>query len=53
MNALTPSPIPTLVLSLILFKRDNSRVRDRIILTDAKFMMIKTKLTIAAYFLES
>lgn len=46
-------PIPTLLVSLILFKRNNARVRDRIILMDVKFMMIKTKLTLVAYFLES
>lgn len=47
MDALTPSPIPTLVLSLILSKRNNARVRDRIILMDA------TELTLMAYLLES
>ena len=47
MDALTPSPIPTLVLSLILSKRNTARVRDRIMLMDA------TELTLMAYLLES
>ena len=49
---LLPHPqFPPCFLSPTLSARNNARVR--IILRDAKFMMMKTNLTVMAYFLES